>query len=401
MVGRPLTETPLVREHRLLYLGSTLPDAGPSSSIILLRHFTHLSRHGWQIGIAHPDNLPRPACWPSEWRSIPLPSRRPWWPPVRPNIPFSLIFRRWLVGLEINWSFPLQRGDAIMTLLPDFPEEWQKLAAALSHRLAISNLVMVHDAAEAWIRAAQEQMHFRERTRQRLVKSTHAWFISDELASHYGRDGSPNSSVLRPIPAGFEAPSVGWQEHFASHPILIHSGKLFPEYFPTLTSIAHQAEQAGVAFHVVSSLNTEGLTLLLNKNPNITFREFFPTNDAGLAFLKKAASMLLVFYPEPSATCTWSATSFPSKLVEYCHLGLPILIVASARTALGRWAARNSWPTWVESTDNEKFTGMLQRLRHRASWEEAAAAAFRVAESEFSPELIQTQFERELSRRQP
>lgn len=387
--------------RRLLYLGSTLPQEGPSSSIILQRHFTRLFRHGWQIGIAHPGNLARPTCWPSEWRSIVLPSRRAWWPPVRPNLPLSQIVRRWLVGLEINRHFPLQKGDAIMTLLPDFPEEWQKLAAALSHRLAISNLVMVHDAAEAWTRAAQEQMHFRERTRQRMVKATHAWFISDELASHYGRDGSPNSSVLRPIPAGFEAPSVGWQEHFASHPVLIHSGKLFPEYFPTLTSIAHQAEQAGVAFHVVSSSNTEGLKPWLNENPSITFREFFASNEAGLAFLKRAASMLLVFYPEPAANCTWSATSFPSKLVEYCHLGLPILIVASARTALGRWAASNAWPTWVESTDNEKFTGMLQRLRHRALWEEAAAAAFRVAESEFSPGLIQAQFERELALRPP
>ena len=87
----------------------------------------------------------------------------------------------------------------------------------------------------------------------------------------------------------------------------------------------------------------------------------------------------------------WTRTSFPSKLIEYCHLGLPIVIVAADDTAVVRWARDRGFPDVFAPDDASGLAGYVARLRDPVFRRERAALAHSFARGEFDPVAIQRQ----------
>jgi hypothetical protein len=87
----------------------------------------------------------------------------------------------------------------------------------------------------------------------------------------------------------------------------------------------------------------------------------------------------------------WSATSFPSKLIEYCHLGLPIAIIAPPDSAVARWAQRACFPDYFVPSDQAGVRDWVAALRDARRWQERAAVPLRLARTEFNPERIQAE----------
>ena len=91
----------------------------------------------------------------------------------------------------------------------------------------------------------------------------------------------------------------------------------------------------------------------------------FATNHEALAHLAADAAAVLVSYADAVADMPWSATSFPSKFVEYCHLGLPVAVVAPAGAAISRWAHRVRFPHAFDPVELDRLedeTALWERI---------------------------------------
>ncbi|MBJ7296114.1 MAG: hypothetical protein JHC73_07280, partial [Dolichospermum sp.] len=87
----------------------------------------------------------------------------------------------------------------------------------------------------------------------------------------------------------------------------------------------------------------------------------------------------------------------PSKLVEFCHLGLPILIIAPTTTSLGKWSLEHNWLSYLSNMDDDKLLLTLSNMTEKQKWLQMASQSITVAQSEFNPEYIQAQFESAIS----
>ena len=273
------------------------------------------------------------------------------------------------------------------------------LAASIARRHGTPHAILVHDAVEAWTESMQERQRVLQRTRARLTAAERVWTVSEELRSHYGLKAAAHASVLRPIPAGRSWPRQAWQPELARSPKVVYAGKLFPQFLPELGDFIERLKAIGGRFILVGDATMTGMTEWLKEHPQIDFHPLFPSNEAALEFLHRTAATLLVFYPETAKDVHWSATSFPSKLVEYVHLDLPVLIAAGPNTAVGAWARARHWPAYAESLTAPAAIALLQRLCEPTAWETAVRACRQAAITEFSAENIQSQFVRELPRR--
>jgi hypothetical protein len=89
-------------------------------------------------------------------------------------------------------------------------------------------------------------------------------------------------------------------------------------------------------------------------------------------------------------------TSFPSKLVEFVHLGLPILIFSPPQTALGLWARERQWSLFWSEPKPARLAEMLADLQEPGTWEKMAAET-RTVQAEFDPIYLHQQFEKNLN----
>jgi hypothetical protein len=125
----------------------------------------------------------------------------------------------------------------------------------------------------------------------------------------------------------------------------------------------------------------------------------FPTNREALDHLTKNASALLVSYTETIAEMPWVATSYPSKFVEYAHLGLPCVIVAPKGSAIEGCAKRENYPFAFEPHQLDALKNWAESLPDRERWQQFARSTQVLARGLFSPEALQAQLEDGLVRK--
>jgi hypothetical protein len=84
--------------------------------------------------------------------------------------------------------------------------------------------------------------------------------------------------------------------------------------------------------------------------------------------------------------------------VEYCHLGLPIAIVAPADSSVARWAQRVRFPYIFEPNNLAPLHEWFGGLRRREVWQVRAALSLHLARAEFDPRHIQSELANEMIR---
>ena len=97
----------------------------------------------------------------------------------------------------------------------------------------------------------------------------------------------------------------------------------------------------------------------------------------------------------------WITTSFPSKFVEFSHTGLPTLIVAPQRSAIGLWAASRGYPDYFPAERLDAVRAFVVDLKNEAAWNKKAALVTHFARTEFNPDEIQAALESRLTANQP
>ena len=296
--------------------------------------------------------------------------------------------------LECEQVLGRERPSAILTVLWDI---YPLLAMRLSKRWKVPLSVIIHDQEELWATSEAEHHLLKQRSLTILNQSERIWPVSRELGDNYNLKEKQKIKVLFPIPEKSSQSFVEWKNHFKTHPVVAHAGSLHPFQFPNLQSLASALQKINGTLLLITPDDNLVLAKLRELYPNVKHQKPFAQNRDVIKFLSDNASCILVSYSFEISEQIWAGTSFPSKLVEYSHLGLPILILAPPSTAISNWAKSRQWLSYISQLDEAELLNVLKQLTIPETWLEMAKQTRKVALSEFHPDLIQAQFEAELA----
>ncbi len=377
---------------KLLYFGH-LPMEGAGSAIIVLRHLRRLQASGWNIQVVGDWGQDASVCraqgWPVHW----LPHRRWWWPPYRRRNAWSARLQHWLWAGEAHKAAGRSKPDAVLTYLSAFSDTLSQAAAAYATRYQVPLTTLVHDDFAVFLKDRDETSLRHERYRWVLQASAQNWFVSPELATAYGFADPQNRNVLMPI-------SEGWTVSAPRKPpsescLLVYAGNARDPQIPVLERMARLLEPEGMRLLVLAD-RTPALAAALERSP-LLWRQPFATNREALAWLQCHATALLVAYADRSDDQPWVRSSFPSKLVEFAHLGMPVLLAAPDDSAVASWATRSGWQDWIRPDDAAGLLAFAKALRDLRLWQAAGQRALSVAKEHFDPDGIQAVFEQRLA----
>ncbi len=368
----------------LLYIGQN-PTVGTGSPIIVLRHLQRFAADGWKISVLGEYGGNYDLCRQAGWNVVHLCHRKWWWPPYRQRSNSLRWLRLRLLALDAASALP--RPDVVLSYLAAHSDFSTQLAAHVSQVTGAPLHVLVHDDATAFPYARGHESALRRLHESILATADTCWFVSPELADCFPAT-APRRRILYPIPEGWDRPAQ-WRDDFSRSPEIYYAGHVWNEQLPVLARIGRTARRSGARL-VIMARESIALRALCDTEP-IHYRAPFPTNREALAHLATTAAGVIVSYADKISSMPWSATSFPSKLVEYCHLGLPIAIVAPPDSAVARWATRVRFASCFSPSDTEALDRWCQQLRDPAAWQELANVSLQLARTEFDPENIQAQ----------
>ena len=380
--------------RRLLYVGAEVPRQGYGAAICLYRHLSRL--RGWEVSVVATE--PPGAGWddqPVPWRVVRLPGVGQRWPPAAARFPIS--YRLWheLLGWYCRLALRNRGPDAILNVfgLNSF------LAYALSRLWQVPLSLIVYDRWEVWVKPRVERRLMTRGWAPRILdQAARVWTVSEELGDFYPLKDRSKVRLLRPIPEGGSGGFVEWREAFRERPSVAFAGFFHDHHLEHFRRVATLLAPANGTLLVVSD-RAGRIRERLSDLSNVEYREPFARNADLLAFLRERAAAMLIpwSFGDDLRARFWDRTSFPSKLVEFSHLGLPLLIIAPPGIVISNWARSRRWRAFLEALDDEALTRELAELRNEASWKVMAAQSRRAALGEFDPGRIQAQFERELA----
>ena len=362
---------------------------GAGSAIIVLRHLRRLAANGWAIRVVADWGQDLATCEQEGWPVFHLTHRKPWWPPYHADNRLLRFTREWLWAGECHQFLDGRRPDAVFTYLSAFTDFMSRVALAYSRRFGVPLSLIAHDDPACFSKSAEAGAKLRARYQEIVGRSHRNWFASPQLASIYDLPGE-KQFTLPPIPDGFRA-APDWQPKFARSPLVVYAGNFWPAQLPLLARIGREVSSSGGQLMLLVKKTPE-VEALCRTEP-ILWHEPFRENREALRFLAENAAGLLVAYAESSESMPWIRTSFPSKLIEYTHLGLPILILAPPESAVTSWAREREAIDYADTQTDGAVAAFVESLKHEADWRAKAAIPRRFAETEFDPERIHRAFE--------
>lgn len=369
----------------LVYFGH-VPREGAGSAIIVARHLRRFADDGWDVRIVADWGQDHAYCREAGWPVMELSHRRPGWPGFDADSALSRRVRAWLWAGEVRAGVGAGSVQGVLTYLSAFSDTLSIAAVGFARRYRLPLATLVHDDPRCFAGSPSVALRAHRRRQWVLAHSTRAWFASPELAACYELDAAA-TGTLPPISEGkSDGISAYSTPPFGGSPRLIYAGNYWPPQLPTLGRIAAAARAAGGKLLAVIKENAAHLAYL--REHGVDWLPPFARNSEALAYFRRNASALVVSYAASSDEMPWTRSSFPSKLIEYCHLGVPILIVAAADTAVVRWARARGFPDAFEPDDRTGLVDYVSRLRDPAFRHARANVALAFARSEFDSAAI-------------
>ncbi len=362
---------------------------GAGSAIIILRHLRRLKAHGWRISIVGDWGQDERYCRAEGWPVFSLPLRRALWPPYKESIRLLRKIRYRLWSREVETWIGKSRPNAVLTYLSAFSDTLSQAGAAYAHRNRLPLTCLIHDDCNAF---PTPNKHRRDRYREILRKSSQNWFVSAELAQAYGFFGTADE-VLPPISetqlaSNPPSPSPGKPRSW------IYAGNVRDPQVATLASIATVLDRNKTQLIVLAE-KTPKLEEALKRTP-IKWRPPFTANQEALEWLRSNAAVLLAAYAADSNDQPWIRSSFPSKVIEYLHLGIPVVVAAPNDSAIHNWALKCHWPDIFHPEDTQSIQDYCTQIQNPTHWRNKAELAQSFARRYFDPDEIQERFESRL-----
>jgi hypothetical protein len=368
----------------LLYIGQN-PTTGTGSPVIVLRHLRRFAAEGWSVAVLGEYGGDYRDCRAAGWTVHEMCHRRWWWPPFRNHSAALRWMRLRLLAHEVAALNP--SPTVILSYLAAHSDFSADLAGHVAQLTGAPLHILVHDDVSAFPNARGQESSLRRAHETILEAADVCWFVSPELADRFPSTTSKRR-LLYPLPEGWDRPAV-WSDAFATKPAVYYAGHLWREQHALLAEVAACATKVGSEVIVMARESAELREFCLSAG--VRWQPPFPTNREALNHLASTAAGVLVSYAATVDDMPWSATSFPSKLVEYCHLGLPIAVVAPADSAVVRWARRVRFPYVFEPGKPAPIQEWFAGLRQREVWQVRAALSLHLARTEFDPRRIQSE----------
>ena len=383
---------------RLLYIGDVFPAPPGGGSVLIYRHLHRLALEGWRVTVTVPAPAERPLPADHGFELRTLPGRRWWWPPARPTWPAMqwLRARLWTTALRQDPAWSEARPDAILTLLwghASLTAAW--LARAWDAPLA----VVVHDLFRETALPPRLRRDGERITRKVLASAAHTWPVSDEMGEQLASLCAGTMTTLPPVPEQGATPAGGWPVRFRSAPVVAHAGAFHPHHVDYLAAVARAAAKHGGTLLVLTPADNPALAQLRATGVLLRHQPAFSSSAEALRFLATEASALTIMYPLDPAFYRHPPTGFPSRLIEFSQLGLPILLAAPSDNPATRWARRHGWNFLLDRPDWSELESLIARLADEASWRALAAQMRTLSAQACDPEKIHRQFLAELPRR--
>lgn len=378
---------------RITYIGQA-PAEGTGSPVIVLRHLQRLFQSGWDVSVIAERGQDVSSCVRADWAVHTLPLRRAWWPPYREEWPQSRSVRTWLLARECRRLLGNRQPDALLGYLAAHSDFYSEIAAQFANQSGVPLTLLIHDDATAFDGAIPGRTKRRKRLGWILRQAHRSCFVSPELADAY-QAPTAASYVLPPIPEGWAHETI-WNSAPGNRPRVYYAGFIWPAQLTLLGNIAQFLDAAGARLVLLTRETPELRTFLANFPADHVSP--FPSNREALEHLSQFATGMLVSYAESVSRMPWISTSFPSKLIEFLHLGIPCAIVAPVESSVGRWATRLGYSDFYPPEHLARLTKWAEDLRDPAKWQSRSHHAKHLASNEFSPERIHTMLESQLLR---
>jgi hypothetical protein len=380
----------------ILYIGHHFPCYGTGTGIIIRRHLERIENKGVKIYIAVPESEVSSQNVPDSWKVIKIPKRRKWWLPHRENIPGSNRLRNWYQMIEISNVLNGIVPDCILSVL------WgpcSELAAYISKKWNVPISVIVHDLEENWVDNSFQSSIIRVRKESVLKQASCIWPVSEKMKNTFSDNVKYKTNVLYPIPEGVK--NTVKITHPKTDPfVLAHAGTLHAVQLPNFKEIANSLDRIGGQFLIISPdknpQNNDVIASLTKSHKNVIISDYIEKNTSVLDFLREHASAIFVSYALIAGTHQWADTSFPSRFIEFSHLGLPVIIVAPKEAAITAWCEQNNWEAHFSNLQNGELDFFFQKLKTKQFYLSMAYKTISFSKELFNPDVIQLQFENQI-----
>lgn len=361
-----------MKKH-ILFVGTFLPAPGFGSSPTVYRHLNRLK--DWQVSIiADRASVNELQGIPAQWKIVEGP---------RCGFRFS--------GPAYERLSESERPSHIINYFGIN----SLLAYHLSKKWDVPLLILLQDPWEIWARSWIEWYHMKNGGVDIILNhASRIWAVSEALADRYCVRNPQVMRIMRPIPEGNPGGFAEWREELKNRPIAGFSGSFRLHEINYLRNIAITLKKIN-GFLFITTTKNNIAKILLWGHSNVTFEE--PSAiEVRLSFLKARANCVLVPFCFGGAGNLWRSFTFPSKLIEFVHTGLPVIILAPRGVPVSDWAKEHKWLGYLDTLDDRKIMAFFQQVKDKEFWIKMAQQSRDAASGEFDPNKIQAQFESEL-----
>jgi len=244
------------------------------------------------------------------------------------------------------------KPDLILTLTMYF--EWQ-IAYKIARRLQLPLELVLHDRWESFVNPySAKQMRPKFKKVYQFAK--HRFCISPTMEKLYHQETGVRGDVLFPI-GNDHIPSVelvhdDLVNQEKKHLTVVFFGNIWRP-LPTIIDLAHCLFEKGIKLVLFSNRDINFLREHGLQTPNVSAKHFLPNNEL-LTWCKMNADILYLPKSFDNDQELLIQYSFPSKLVDYTSLGLPIIIHAPRIASIVEFAEANKDTKFAEVvTSNE------------------------------------------------
>ena len=373
----------------IYFISETVPANTHASSVIFYRHFRKFEEQGYRIVWVTDQNsldyFGKP--FPPEWEIILLPNRNWQLPPYRPfgwlqGYRFDFYYRNFLQTLLEN-----AKNAILVTYLNGM--FLAPFAAFVKEKSKLPLICFFHDGI-------LELNFFKARANLaanaiKVMEAADKVFIaSNELAT--GWEQFENKfELLYPIPASYEPEGIVKSQ---SQVLTFgYSGAVYEEIVPCLETFAEFCQTENHRLVVIG--DTSKTATIASLYPlAVTCKNLFDTPEHASDFLISNCSAALITYPIDLSVMPWITNCFPSKFLQYCQLGIPTLIFAPDRSAIGIWCKKNEWPLFANNYDHLTIANLISRLEDP----EVKSKVLKLKSAEFNPSKIHDQLSETFNR---
>lgn len=278
--------------------------------------------------------------------------------------------------------------DLVVTVAEGY--HW-KIAVKIAQEFRLPLVTFFHDWWPSMCFVHERMRPRVERAFLQLArKSSVALCVSEGMTKALGPD--VHSELIYPIPANTQA-SPALTRANGSPLQIIYTGALWHPYAQMLERFIEAiAGGNNLRLKLFGRDPGQNGAYIYNLPDNVSYEGFISSTSLPAEFA--AAHALLVVISFDPAEKKWSETSFPSKLVEYCQQGRPILIWGPEYSTAIQWAQQTGAALAVTSPDAQAAVSAFQELANDpALGGRIVERALAVAATDFSPALIQQRFE--------